>query len=289
MPPGSSWLYCKLYTTPTAADDLLRTVVRPVVAEAEAAGTIRGWFFLRYNDPDFHLRLRFHGAPDALLGAVLPALRAAAAAAFAGGRIARLQLDTYEREVDRHGGPDGIELAEQIFHADSAAALAWITDPAVAVDESTRWHLALRGIDQLIDDLGLSCVDKHRLAAGVRDDLQRRLRADSAVLRAIGDRFRVERAPLERLLDRTGDAAHPLAAGLAVCARRSATLRPVVDELRRREAAGQLTRSIAEQARSHVHLSINRIASTHPLEHELVLCSFLARLHRGRLVRGTSD
>jgi len=289
MPPGSSWLYCKLYTTPMAADDLLRTVVRSVVAEAEAAGTIRRWFFLRYHDPDFHLRLRFHGAPDALLGAVLPALRAAAAAAFAGGRIARLQLDTYEREVDRHGGPNSIELAEQIFHADSAAALAWITDHAVAVDESARWHLALRGLDQLIDDLGLSRVDKHRLAASVRDDLQRRLRVDSAVLRAIGDRFRVERASLERLLDRTGDTTHPLAAALAVCARRSATLRPVVDELRRREAAGQLTRSIAEHARSQVHLSINRLARTHPLEHELVLCSFLARLHRGRLVRGTSD
>jgi thiopeptide-type bacteriocin biosynthesis protein len=289
LPPGSSWLYCKLYTTAAAADDLLRTVVRPVVAQAEAAGTIRGWFFLRYNDPDFHVRLRFHGAPDALLGAVVPALRVAAAAAFASGRIGRLQLDTYEREVDRYGGPNGIELAEQIFHADSAAALAWIADHAVAANESARWHLALRGLDQLTDDLGLSCVDKHRLAAALRDDLQRRLRVGSAVLRAIGDRFRVERASLERLLDRTGDTTHPLATALAVCARRSATLRPVVDELRRREAAGRLTRSIAEQARSHVHLSINRIACTQPLEQELVLCSFLARLYRSRLVRGSSD
>jgi hypothetical protein len=185
--------------------------------------------------------------------------------------------------------PSSIELAEQIFHADSAAALAWVTDHAVAADGSARWQLALRGIDQLIDDLGLSRVDKHRLAAGLRDDLQRRLRAGSAVLRAIGDRFRVERAALERLLDRTGDTTHPLAAALAVCARRSATLRPSVDELRRREAAGRLTRSIAEQAGSHVHLSMNRIARTQPLEQELVLCSFLARLYRSRLVRGSGD
>jgi thiopeptide-type bacteriocin biosynthesis protein len=288
LPPGSSWLYGKLYTTPAAADDLLRTVVHPVVAEAEAAGTIRGWFFLRYHDPDFHVRLRFHGAPDALLGAVLPALRAAAAAAFASGRIARLQLDTYEREVDRYGGPDGIELAEQIFCADSTAALAWITDPAVTADESARWQLALRGSDQLIDDLGLSQGDKHRLAAALRDDLQRRLRASSRVLRAIGDRFRVERASLERVLDRAGDTTHPLAAAFAVCTRRSATLPPIVGELRRREAAGQLTRSIAEQARSYVHLSINRIARAQPLEQELVLYSFLARLYRSRLVRGGS-
>jgi thiopeptide-type bacteriocin biosynthesis protein len=271
---------------PAAADDVLRTAIGPVIAEAEAAGALRGWFFLRYDDPGFHLRLRLHGAPDALLGAVLPALRAATAGAFAAGRITRLALDTYEREVDRYGGADGIELAEQVFHADSAAALAWIADPAVAADAPARWQLTLRGIDQLLDDLGLSLADKHRLAATLRDDLQRHLGAGDAVLRAIGDRFRVERASLERLLDRAGDAAHPLAAALAVCARRSLALAPVVDELRRREAAGRLTRPIAELASSHVHMSVNRLARDQPLEQELVLYAFLARLYRGCIVRG---
>ena len=36
----------------------------------------------------------------------------------------QVQLDTYEREVERYGGPEGIELAEQLFHADSEAVLA---------------------------------------------------------------------------------------------------------------------------------------------------------------------
>ena len=35
----------------------------------------------------------------------------------------KVQLDTYERETERYGGPDGIELAERLFHADSEAVL----------------------------------------------------------------------------------------------------------------------------------------------------------------------
>jgi thiopeptide-type bacteriocin biosynthesis protein len=267
--PGSSWLYAKLYTTPAAADDLLRTVVRPVVAETDDS-----WFFVRYADPDFHLRVRFHGDPRALLGNVVPALHAAAAPAVAAGQLIRLQFDTYEREVERYGGPDGIELAERLFHADSEAALGWISDHALTADDSARWRVALVGIDRLLDDLGVALVDRDCFAASQRDDLQRRLRADVTLLRAIGDRFRAERPSLD----------HPLAD--AVFARRSSALRVIVDELRHRERAGRLTRSVAELTRSYVHLSANRMARTYPLEQELVLYSFLSRLYRTRLARG---
>jgi thiopeptide-type bacteriocin biosynthesis protein len=272
MPPGSAWLYGKLYTSPAFADELLRTVVAPIATN----GAVHHWFFLRYADPDFHLRLRFRGDPDALLATVLPSLRAATAPAFAAGRITRWQLDTYERELDRYGGADGIELAERIFHADSVAALAWIADHASPADDPARGHFALRGIDQLLDDLGLALADKHRLVTTGRDDLQRRLRADAPLRRALGARFRAERLTLERALDRRE----------AILDRRSAALRPIVDELRDRERAGRLTRSIADQARSHVHMVVNRIVAAQPVEHELVLYDFLARLYRGRLARG---
>lgn len=286
FPPGSPWLYCKLYAPAASADDLLRTVVRPVLAQT--AGAIRGWFFVRYTDPEFHLRLRFHGGSDdsgILAATLLPVLGAATASAFASGVIHRWQIDTYEREVDRYGGPDAIDLAERIFHADSEAVLAWLTDHAPAADEAARWQLALRGIDQLLDDLAVSLVDKARVVTTLRDDLRHRLRADASTLRAIGDRFRAERPALERLLDRSGDNAHDLPPGFAVLDRRSLALRPIIDELRHRERAGRLTRPITEQASSYVHMFVNRMIRAAPVEHELVLYSFLTRLYDARLAR----
>src|SRR5262249_22589613 len=102
FPPGSEWLYAKLYTGTATADRVLSEVVRPVVGAALQSGAADGWFFLRYGDPDWHLRLRFHGAPERLHAEVLPALQAAVAPLLDDGRLWRAQLDTYEREVERY-------------------------------------------------------------------------------------------------------------------------------------------------------------------------------------------
>jgi hypothetical protein len=123
FPPGSAWLYAKLYTGPATADQVLQEVVRPVTAAALGAGAADRWFFIRYADPDWHVRLRFPGRPERLQEEVLPLLQAAAAPLLEDGRLWRLQLDTYEREVERYGGSAGIVLAEKLFHLDSEAVL----------------------------------------------------------------------------------------------------------------------------------------------------------------------
>src|SRR5262249_46206428 len=51
--PGSEWTYAKLYCGRAAADRLLAEQIAPL------AGIADQWFFIRYEDPDFHLRVRF--------------------------------------------------------------------------------------------------------------------------------------------------------------------------------------------------------------------------------------
>ena len=70
FPPGSEWLYAKLYTGAATADRVLRDVVGPVTRSALRAGAVDGWFFIRYGDPDWHLRWRLHGDPGRLRGEV---------------------------------------------------------------------------------------------------------------------------------------------------------------------------------------------------------------------------
>src|SRR6185369_531759 len=123
FPPGSEWLYVKLYTGTATADVLLREVVAPVVREAISSGVADSWFFIRYGDPEWHLRLRFHGDPRELHARVLPLLGDAVAPLLDDRRLWRLQLDTYEREVERYGGAEGVALVERLFGIDSAAVL----------------------------------------------------------------------------------------------------------------------------------------------------------------------
>jgi thiopeptide-type bacteriocin biosynthesis protein len=85
---------------------------------------VDAWFFLRYRDPDPHLRLRFHGKPDGLWGELLPRLHTWTTRLRQDGLLITAVLDSYDPEVERYGGPGAMADAERVFHADSALALA---------------------------------------------------------------------------------------------------------------------------------------------------------------------
>jgi thiopeptide-type bacteriocin biosynthesis protein len=283
FPPGSEWLYAKLYAGATAADDVLRDTVAPLVAAV--AGAVDSWFFVRYADPDWHLRVRFHGEPEQLQREVLPRLAAAAAAALADGRVWRFQLDTYERETERYGGDAGVALSEQLFYADSDAALGILETLRGDAGADARWRLALRGMDQLLDDLQLSLDEKLALMRGCRRAYGAEFRAEGLLERQLGERFRKERRVLEALLDRGRDADGPLAPGLAMLHVRSARLRPIAATLRAEIAGARVHAPLPELAASWLHMHANRLLRSAARAHELVLYDFLERLYDGQRSR----
>ena len=227
MPPGSDWLYAKVYSGIATADHLLTETVASLVEELRGAGAVDAWFFLRQADPDPHLRLRFHGDPDRLHAEALPALQAAVAPLLHDGRVRRLQLDTYKREIERYGGAEGMALAEQVFQCDSNAALEILDqlEPGDAgLDE--RWRLTLCSMHHFLADFGFDLETNASLMSRLRGAYEAEFGAHSALRIQVGDRFRKERRDLETLLDPAEREAHPLAPGLAVFERRSIRLKP---------------------------------------------------------------
>ncbi|HEX8112083.1 MAG TPA: thiopeptide-type bacteriocin biosynthesis protein, partial [Kofleriaceae bacterium] len=281
FPPGSEWLYAKLFTGQATADQILTETIAPIVADLPA------WFFLRYGDPHWHVRFRVHGEPAQLFGEVMPRLSAAAQAMLGDGRMWKLQLDTYEREVERYGGPVGIELAERLFCADSACVIDILGMLDGDAGNDARWRLALRGIDQLLDDLGFDLAAKLAIMRGVREGFARehRLETSIALQRGLGDKYRKERIPLATLLDRAHDADSDLAPGLERIAGRSAANAPIVAELRAAEQRGRLTAPILDLVPSYIHMHVNRLIRSAQRAHELVLYDLLVRLYESQAAR----
>jgi len=279
--PGSEWLFVKLYTGQATADQILTEAVAPITRDLPA------WFFLRYGDPHWHVRLRVRGEPAWLYSDLFPRLAAATHAMIDDGRMWRLQLDTYEREVERYGGPVGIELAERLFAADSACVIDILGMLDGDAGHDARWRLALRGTDQLLDDLGFDLPARLAVMRRVRDGFAREHRADTSVplQRGLGDRYRKERAALAELLDRARDADHDLAPGLERLAGRSAANAPIVAELRAAEQRGDLTLPLTELAPSYIHMHVNRLIRSAQRAHELVLYDLLVRLYESAAAR----
>lgn len=119
--PGEDWLFAKWYAEPSAHEALLAEHLPAVLAEIE--DEVDRWFFLRYQDPEPHLRLRFHGDPGVLNGRVLPAISRVSRALVESGALRTMTLDTYRPESDRYGGEALQEAAERFFRTDSLSAL----------------------------------------------------------------------------------------------------------------------------------------------------------------------
>jgi thiopeptide-type bacteriocin biosynthesis protein len=163
-------------------------------------------------------------------------------------------------------------LAEQLFHADSDAALALL--PAVTGDAGAdqRWQLVLLGLDRLLADLLPDPADRHAVVRSARDRLAADLGLDAAGRRRLGSRHRRDRDVLEVAV------AGPTPAPYT---ERSRRLRPIVAELR----ASDLDRPLPLLAGHYLHMHANRMVRSAVREHELVLYDHLDRLYLSAAAR----
>ncbi len=287
--PGSEWLYLKIYSGTSSADQLLRDHLAPIIRGALAEGIASDWFFIRYGDPDLHLRVRFTGDPARLTGQLLPALHKALQPAVDAGLAYRITLDTYEREVERYGGPHAIRICESIFRADSDLVLGLVQHLAGDAGADAAWRICLRSVDRLLDDLGFSLPAKLGLATHAREAFGREMGASTATQKALGDKYRRYSKELIGFLA-LPDASpeHAFAPALALIAARSAALRPLVAQLDVLAAAGTLTSTREELADSLVHMHVNRMMRSHQRQHELVIYDLLKRHYEGLIARSKS-
>jgi thiopeptide-type bacteriocin biosynthesis protein len=120
------------------ADRVVLDVVAPVVRRCRERGWIRRAFFLRYSVGGAHLRFRLQGRPETLAGKVRGVLLDQAA----DRGVPEVRWVPYEPELERYGGPAGVEVAEELFDASSRTTLALLRR-LPADDRSARLGHAL--------------------------------------------------------------------------------------------------------------------------------------------------
>ncbi|NOU28067.1 MAG: lantibiotic dehydratase [Polyangiaceae bacterium] len=274
--PGSEWLYAKLYCARGSMDGILRDVVHDFVREN--ADRFDHWFFLRYEDPHPHLRLRFHGQPQVLASDLLPRLHRAIAYPLSTGRIEKLEVSTYVRELERYGGDHTMSLVERIFCFDSVAAVALALALEGETEGQSRWGYTLLGMHRLLDDFAFAPEVRTALVASIRSGFRAEMGGDEARL---FERYRDSYRYVDGLLD---GASIPL--GVAqVLERRSVQVRPLVQSLRGLRRAGRCSVTSEALAASLLHMRCNRMLRTDARAHELVLHTFLWRYYESLAAR----
>ena len=282
--PGSEWLYYKVYCGTKTADEILLSVVLPLTEALQEQQLIDKWFFIRYNDPDFHLRLRFHISDVKNAGKVINLFYQHIEITQKAGLLWKVQADTYQRETERYG-TSLIEAAEELFFTDSKMKIEFLLLTEGDEREKFRWLWALRSVDELLNSFGYSLSGKYELMQGLQQQFAAEFKADKSLFRQLNQQYNENRKQIISVLE------NPLSS--------DNDLKPLLDIIQKykneqNEKAQRIAHSNAVAGNqqqlnlllgSYIHMNLNRLFLSEPRLHELIIYDLLCSYYRSIIKR----
>lgn len=276
--PGSEWLSLKVYAAQSTAELVLSETITPLLQQCQQQGLFRKWFFIRYSDPDWHLRIRLCGEPSLLYGQVLPLIQKHLASWLESCRVHKIELFTYQREIERYGGDAAMDLAEKVFQADSYFVLQ-ILSLLRQHGESVRWRMALLGVDTMLTAFGYDLARKLELISGLRQGFGQEFQENAQLRTQLGKKYRNYQVQLRQDFQALESATSepPLQQMSVIRQQFLQQLQPIVAEILCLQQKEQLSCSLDILLHSLLHMFNNRIFKAYGREQELVVYDFLRR------------
>lgn len=276
--PGSNWVYFKLYTGEKTADDILVKSIAPLLKKLQKEQVLKKWFFIRYSDPDFHLRIRLLVCDTQYIGEVIRLFHQQLSKWNKENLLWKVQLDTYNRELERYGN-HLIEEAESFFYADSECILSIIKK--LNGNENYRWMIGLKLIDELLSDFGLSLAEKQGIMETLSKSFKTEFGFNEFNSKQFNAKYRENKKTVETVLNNTFQEKEFIALHKFV-RKRSKELRAVVEQISHKLKKDD---HINELLNSYIHMTINRLFRSKNRMHEMILYDFMCRFYTSEIAK----
>lgn len=185
--PGSEWLYLKIYTGVKTADIILEEAIYPLTGYFQKNTFISKWFFIRYNDPKPHLRIRLklsNNDNNINYNQIFDKINESLQEYIKSGEVSNIIIDTYNREIERYG-ENTIEDAETLFHKNSEFTLQ-----CLHYDDEEKIMLSLFQIDKILNKINLSIQEKLDWIKGFNDAFKNEFNADKKLNSQLDKKYR---------------------------------------------------------------------------------------------------
>ncbi len=277
--PGSRWVYIKLYTGQKTADDLLVKVITSITNKLYKGRYIEKWFFVRYLDSDFHLRIRLRVYDTQHIGKIICLFHQKLHQWNTDQLLWKTQLDTYNRELERYGERT-IEEAESIFYADSECILSIIKK--LSGNEDFRWMIALVLIDSLLNDFSYSLENKQSFLTHISESFKYEFGFNQYNSKQFNDKFREKKKVVELVLQNKYEDKN-FSLMLKAIEKRSKKLYPTINLLTQKIKKDKAT--LDSLLSSYIHMTMNRIFRSNGRTHELILYDFMRRYYTSEMAK----
>lgn len=281
---GDEWLYYKIYSGPKTADLILSEIIKPTTEKLLSGHIIDKWFFIRYSDPKQHLRLRFHYIKPENIFNIIREINTRTKLFIDQNLIWKVQLDSYQREIERYG-TNNIELFESLFFHDSNMISKVIASISGDEGERFRWIFSLRAIHELLNDFNLNTQQKLDLMKNLADNFGKECGLNSHLIKQLSNKFRNENKVITEMLDCSKDNENNLQPLIELIQEKSEASKVTILKILNIAKKEELKIPLEDLLSSYIHMMMNRLFKSKQRVHEMVIYGFLFRHYKSMIAR----
>jgi lantibiotic biosynthesis protein len=262
---GSKWLYYKLYCGCNDAEKILTTNILPLIQYLLKEKLITEFYFIRYTDPQFHLRIRFLIPDVNNTPQILKICSITFKDLLDKQFVWKIQNDLYIREIERYH-PLLIESTESLFFMDSITTLHFLNKLNSEEKEKERWLFAMQKIETLLKLFNYSLDDKIELCLKLKTAFKKEFQFDKNANNTINKKYNENRAIiLNKIYDEKNiiDFEFNKAIEILIVSIKTHSLK------------------IDDYLPSYIHMILNRIFITNVRLHEAVVYDFMHKWYVG--------
>jgi len=278
---GDEWFYLKIYSGPKTLESLLIDDIYNMLQKAIKQKIVDKFFFIRYMDPDYHLRLRFHLPEVSLLPRIVQPINKVLSPYIDNRLVWTVCTDTYNRELERYGF-NTITEAETLFSIDSLLVINYLKDMRGLENNSVRWLWCLKSIDMILTSFSLSLPEKRDFTEIVKKHYEHEFSMNKLMKRQLDGKYRNSMAQIRLSIEATDK--NDLAGfdHLIMYFQNSSFITEKILDYYKK---GVLTIPLNNLISSLVHMHVNRLFRTKQRMQEFVIFYFLDKYYKSKIMR----
>jgi thiopeptide-type bacteriocin biosynthesis protein len=252
--PGKEWLYFEIYMHHLRTNYFLTNILPNFLKKTKSQ--IKNWFFIRYNLPSSHIRLRLHKKESADASLLIGLLSEFLSQGIRDGIVTDLQIKPYFREIERYG-VRSIEKVERYFGIDSKYILQLLQ---LQLEDSTLYFFTLQFINAIFLQLNLSSQEQLIYVKSVANSFANEMNVETLGFKKINEHYNVIRVSKDLEMPKI------------IEKKRLISIEKTVSLIKNTEQSRrfQLLTDI-------IHMHINRLFSDDQRMHEMIIYQYLQK------------
>lgn len=232
--------------------------IKELLEECFNEKLIDSWFFIRYTDPDLHLRLRFHFADKNNIAKVIFKINKVFEPLIEQRVIHKLDNEIYNREIERYGS-NTILLSEKLFYYDSKIITAFISMIEGYQGEEIRWLFALKMIDCFLSDFGFNIDQKIEFVSALKQGFTKEFNFAKPQNKTLNDKCRKERNRIMKILHSTIDEENEWQPLFELLKYKTEITKDIIKDIIEIKEKNQFEIDFFDLLASFTHMTLNRL------------------------------